>query len=87
MTDAVAATTASLDRQIATIAVKIAGGRLQGSWLLRAVCRGEETPMAAAFRREAGALLRARCLLEVVASASKAEPKRRAPLIAERRAA
>lgn len=63
MYDLILGTAQSLDRQLAGLAVQIAGNPNEARDLLRAVARREETPLVSAFLNEGGALLRARRLL------------------------
>lgn len=63
MYDLILGTAHSLDRQLAGLAMQIAGNPHSARDLLRAVARREETPLVSTFLTEGGALLRARRLL------------------------
>ena len=56
-------TLAALDRALAGIAVKVAGGAQGVDRLMAALGRGETTPATAAFLSEGAAFMRARLLL------------------------
>ena len=56
-------TMAALDRALAGIAVKVAGGAAGLETLMAALGRGETTAATAAFLSEGAALMRARLLL------------------------
>jgi hypothetical protein len=63
MDELIAATAASVDRQLAALAVELSGGPQAAAELLRSIAREQPSPMASDFLMEAGALLRARHLL------------------------
>ncbi len=60
MRDQIVETAASIDRQLAEIAVSLAGGRDQAALLLQSIATEQHAAIAMSFLIEAGALLRAR---------------------------
>jgi hypothetical protein len=60
MDDLIVAAAQSVDRQLAQLAVELAGGQHAAAELLQSIALQQQTPMAASFLSEAGALLRAR---------------------------
>jgi hypothetical protein len=60
MNELIIQTAQSVERQLAAIAVELAGGPIEAASLLRSISEARETPLASNFLQEAGALLRAR---------------------------
>jgi hypothetical protein len=63
MQDLIVATAQSVDRQLAEIAIELAGGPQAAAELLRSIAHQHRSPLALSFLAEAGALLRARHFL------------------------
>jgi len=73
MTDpTIGETIAAIDRALAGIAIRVAGGHAGVEPLMTALARGEQTPAAREFLAESAALLRARLLLSEATGARPA---------------